>query len=155
MYPVLNLIVHEPWLRQGVWGNGWCCFCIFRTTEHRKCCCRRSVLYIFFLAVSRVCVLDCGTSVHPFILLRIEHWNTRQYGSSVSGATPHISQSSLDLCIWYLNSAEAGCRTSFASIATPLLDGEQRTCPTAQWLPPHGRPSFQAPFALWWFLGWS
>lgn len=79
----------------------------------------------FFLAVSRVCVLDCGTSMlikmYPFIHLKIEHWNTRQYGCWVSGATSHISQSSLEkfavaqVSVSYLNSAEAGYRTSFGS----------------------------------------
>lgn len=59
--------------------------------------------------------------MHPFIHLRIEPWTTRQNVCSVSGATSHISQSSLEtlgvaqMCIWYRNSAEAGCRTSFGS----------------------------------------
>lgn len=50
--------------------------------------------------MSRVCVLDSWTSVHikmhTYIHLKIEHWNTRQDGCSVSGATSHISQSSLE-----------------------------------------------------------
>lgn len=36
------------------------------------------------------------------------------------------------MCIWYINSAEAGCRTSFALVAALLLEGEWSTCPAAQ-----------------------